>query len=67
MSPASVPRRPSRWPCRRPGLLAPAARPVIGELAVADIGVPVEVYDRLGVRVDPLFAERSIVRVMGDG
>jgi NAD(P)H-hydrate epimerase len=49
------------------GLLAPAARPVIGELAVADIGIPAEVYDRIGVRVDPLFAERSIVRVMGDG
>jgi NAD(P)H-hydrate epimerase len=47
------------------GLLAPAARPVIGELAVADIGVPAEVYDRIGVRVGPLFAERSIVRVIG--
>ena len=48
------------------GLLAPAARPVIGELAVADIGIPAEVYDRIGVRVGPVFAERSIVRVMGD-
>jgi NAD(P)H-hydrate epimerase len=50
------------------GLLAPAARPVIGELAVADIGIPPEVYARLGVRVGPVFAEHSIVRVtMGDG
>ena len=49
------------------GLLAAAARPVIGDLAVADIGIPGEVYARLGVRVGPLFAERSIVRVMGDG
>ncbi len=47
------------------GLLAPAARPVIGELAMADIGIPAEVYDRIGVRVGPVFAERSIVRVMG--
>jgi NAD(P)H-hydrate epimerase len=48
------------------GLLAPAARPVIGELAMADIGIPAEVYDRIGVRVGPVFAERSIVRVLGD-
>ena len=45
------------------GLLAPAARPFIGELAVADIGVPPQVYARLGITVEPLFAERSIVRV----
>jgi NAD(P)H-hydrate epimerase len=45
------------------GLLTAAARPLIGELAVADIGIPPEVYARLGVRVGPLFAERSIVRV----
>jgi NAD(P)H-hydrate epimerase len=49
------------------GLLASAARPVIGGLAVADIGIPLEVYDRVGVHVEPLFGERSIVRVMGDG
>lgn len=49
------------------GLLTPTARPVTGELAVADIGIPPEVYARLGVRVGPLFGERSVVRVMGDG
>jgi NAD(P)H-hydrate epimerase len=49
------------------GLLAPAARPVIGELAMADIGIPAEVYDRIGVRVGPVFAKHSIVRVMGVG
>jgi NAD(P)H-hydrate epimerase len=49
------------------GLLAAAARPVIGELAVADIGIPAEVYARVGVQVEPLFGERSIIRVMGDG
>jgi NAD(P)H-hydrate epimerase len=47
------------------GLLAPAARPVIGELAMADLGIPAEVYDRIGVRVGPVFAERSVVRVIG--
>jgi NAD(P)H-hydrate epimerase len=49
------------------GLLAPAARAIIGELAMADIGIPAEVYDRIGVRVGPVFAQRSIVRVKGDG
>jgi NAD(P)H-hydrate epimerase len=47
------------------GLLAPAARPVIGELAVADIGIPPEVYARVGVHVDPVFGEQSVVRVIG--
>jgi NAD(P)H-hydrate epimerase len=47
------------------GLLAPAARPFVGELAVADIGIPPEVYARVGVRVGPVFAERSVVRVIG--
>jgi NAD(P)H-hydrate epimerase len=45
------------------GLLAPAAGPVIGELAVADIGIPPQVYARVGVRVGPVFGERSIVRL----
>jgi NAD(P)H-hydrate epimerase len=45
------------------GLLTPTARPVIGELAVADIGIPPEVYARVGVHVGPVFAQRSIVRL----
>jgi len=45
------------------GLTSPAARAVIGELAVADIGIPAAVYARVGVSVGPLFSERSIVRV----
>ena len=49
------------------GLLAPAARPIIGALAVADIGIPLEVYARIGVHVEPLFGEQSILRVMSVG
>ena len=49
------------------GLLSPTAQSVIGELAVADIGIPPAVYARLGVHVEPLFGEQSIVRVTGDG
>ncbi len=45
------------------GLIAPTAHPVIGDVAVADIGIPSEVYARVGVRVGPVFAERSIVRL----
>jgi NAD(P)H-hydrate epimerase len=45
------------------GLFAPAARPFVGELAVADIGVPPGAYARLGIHVGPLFSEQSIVRV----
>ena len=45
------------------GLLAPTARSVVGELAVADIGIPPAAYGRVGVSVNALFSERSIVRV----
>jgi NAD(P)H-hydrate epimerase len=49
------------------GLTGPAARSVVGELAVADIGIPPAVYARVGVSVDALFNEQSIVKVMGEG
>jgi NAD(P)H-hydrate epimerase len=45
------------------GLLAPAARAVVGDLAVADIGVPSEVYARVGVAVGPLFSREGIIEV----
>jgi NAD(P)H-hydrate epimerase len=45
------------------GLLAPGARAVVGDLAVADIGIPPEVYARLGIAIGPLFSAASIIRV----
>ena len=45
------------------GTLVAAARPLVGELHVADIGVPAAAYARLGIEVGPLFAEREIVRI----
>ncbi|MBW3631637.1 MAG: NAD(P)H-hydrate epimerase [Chloroflexi bacterium] len=45
------------------GLTGPAARSVVGELAVADIGIPPAVYARVGVSVGTLYSGRSIVRV----
>ena len=47
------------------GLTNPAARSVVGELVVADIGIPPAVYARVGVSVGAQFSARSIVRVMG--
>ena len=45
------------------GLLAAQARPYVGELFLADIGVPPVLYRRLGIEVGPIFADDSIAKV----
>jgi NAD(P)H-hydrate epimerase len=45
------------------GLLAPAARPWVGRLHLADISVPEKVYRLLGLTVGPIFAESDIIPV----
>lgn len=45
------------------GLLQPAAAPYVGELFLADISVPPELYARMGISVPPLFAESDIISV----
>jgi NAD(P)H-hydrate epimerase len=45
------------------GLLAASARPFVGALYLADIGVPPELYQSLGVDVPPLFTANTIVPV----
>ena len=45
------------------GLLRPAAREWVGELYLADISVPVQVYQRLGIETGPVFAASDIVPV----
>jgi len=45
------------------GLLTPQARPFVGELYLADIGVPPELYRLLGIDVDRLFAEDTLIPV----
>lgn len=47
------------------GLLVPDARPFVGDLYLADIGVPPELYAHpsLGLTVGVIFAEDSIIRV----
>lgn len=45
------------------GLLEGAAATSVGDLYVADISVPNLVYDRIGVRVDPVFGRNDVVAV----
>ncbi len=45
------------------GLLTPEARPHVGDLYLADIGVPPTLYRHLGLEVGPLFSEDTIIKV----
>lgn len=45
------------------GLLAPQAAPYVGDLFLADIGVPPALYRRLGMEVGPIFAKDNIVHL----
>jgi len=47
------------------GLDTPEARAVAGELYLADIGVPYEVYGRLGIGLDVahIFSKETIIRL----
>ena len=45
------------------GLLHPQAKPYVGELYLADIGVPPELYAKMGIAVPSLFVEQDIVRI----
>ena len=45
------------------GLLTPEAKKFVGELYLADISVPPELYTRMGITIPPLFAESDIIRV----
>jgi len=49
------------------GLLRPAAWDWVGDLYLADISVPVQVYQRLGIETGPVFAASDIVPVPRDG
>jgi NAD(P)H-hydrate epimerase len=44
------------------GLLADAARSVVGDLWVADIGIPIAAYAATGITVGPLFAREEFLR-----
>jgi NAD(P)H-hydrate epimerase len=46
------------------GLLRPAARPFVGQLVLADIGIPSEAFARAGVDARSLFARGDLLRVV---
>ena len=46
------------------GLLTPEAKKHVGELHLADISVPTELYAQMGIDVPPIFAENDIIQVM---
>ena len=45
------------------GLLVPSAWAFVGDLYLADIGVPPELYQRMGIEVGPLFGDDTLIRV----
>jgi NAD(P)H-hydrate epimerase len=45
------------------GLLNPQTTSFVGDLYLADISVPPELYARMGIAVPPLFAESDLIRV----
>jgi len=49
------------------GLLAPQAREFVGKLYLADIGVPLELYQRIGIQFESPFARGSIVSLHNEG
>lgn len=48
------------------GLLNTEAKKYVGELYLADIGVPPELYANMGIVVPPLFAESDIIEVKSE-
>ena len=45
------------------GLLNPQSAMFVGDLYLADIGVPPELYAKMGIAVPPLFEEQGIIRI----
>jgi NAD(P)H-hydrate epimerase len=43
------------------GLLAPGAGDFVGDLYLADIGMPPELYRRIGLEVDPMFSKETVI------
>ncbi len=49
------------------GLLNPQSSAFVGDLYLADISVPSELYAKIGIAVPPLFAESALIQVHLDG
>ena len=48
----------------KPGLLSADARPYVGELVLADIGIPAKAYASLGIDAQALFARGDLLRII---
>jgi NAD(P)H-hydrate epimerase len=46
------------------GFRAPESKPYVGELYLADIGVPPQLYAYIGLDVGPMFAQQDILRLV---
>ncbi len=46
------------------GLLEPRSRALVGELLLADIGIPASVYDRFGIDAKGVFGAGDLVRIL---
>lgn len=49
------------------GLLAPTSKPYVGDLYLADIGVPAALYAHIHLDVGPIFSRRSLLRLDPQG
>jgi len=49
--------------CIKTGIIVPSAKPYVGELYVADIGVPPNLFKRLGLLTPPPFSQSRVFRV----
>jgi len=45
------------------GTLVPQAKSAVGELYLADLGIPRAVHERLGIRLGSVFSEGPIMRL----
>lgn len=45
----------------KPGLLVPTALPYVGQLYLADIGVPPLIYQQVGLNIGPIFSAGEII------
>ena len=47
----------------KPGLLRDAARQYVGQLVLADIGIPARAFERVGIDTRTLFVRGDLLRV----
>ena len=46
------------------GLLRPPARGVVGQLVLADVGIPAKAYEPFGIDARPVYAAGDLMRII---